>query len=110
MKNKIILFDIDGTIFDSNSFLNDFCREASSQFGLSQKDVEEIKNIYTESKKDDYFRPSDFLKKISIKFPLIKPDLVEKIFRDVDLFEKNVYKDTSIIKDLENIMILKFIL
>lgn len=106
MKNKIILFDIDGTLFDSNSFLNDFCREASNQFSLRQTDSEEIKNIYAESKKDDYFRPSDFLKKLSIKFTLIDPDLVKKIFWNVDLFVKNVYKDTSVIENLANFAVI----
>lgn len=105
MKRRIILFDIDGTLFDSASFLDDFCKQISNQFDISQVDIETVKNIYSENKKDDYFRPAAFLETVAKKFPSIKLGSLNKIFWNIDLFEKNVYKDAPNINGLVNVVL-----
>lgn len=104
MKGKIILFDIDDTIFNPDSFLGDFYNNISTELNLKQNDIEKIKEYYVETKNElSYFSPNLFLEKISANFPEIDADLLLKIFWNIDLFEKNVYKDASVIKDLSRI-------
>jgi hypothetical protein len=104
MKGKIILFDIDDTIFNPDSFLGDFYSKISTELNLKQNDIEKIKEYYVETKKElNYFSPTLFLEKISANFPKIDADYLLKIFWNIDLFEKNVYKDASVIKDLSRI-------
>ncbi len=104
MKGKILLFDIDETIFDPQSFLNDFYSNLISILKLSESDIKRVENIYTDIKNEyGYFSPAPFLDKIIETFPNIDKVSLEKIFWNIDLFTKNVYKDASVIKDLGRI-------
>lgn len=104
MKGKILLFDIDETIFNPGSFLENFYSEIVDSFNLSDKDLIEIKNIYIQVKEEyGYFSPADFLEKIIENHPEIDRFSLEKVFWNIDLFNKNVYKDASVIKDLGRI-------
>ncbi len=104
MKGKILLFDIDETIFNPGSFLDNFYSEIVNNFNLSDKDLVKIKNIYTQIKDEyGYFSPTDFLEKIIENHPEIDRFSLEKVFWNIDLFNKNVYKDASVIKDLGRI-------
>ncbi len=104
MKGKILLFDIDETIFNPGSFLENFYSEIVDSFNLSDKDLIKIKNIYIQIKQEyGYFSPADFLEKIIENHPEIDRYSLEKVFWNIDLFNKNVYKDASVIKDLGRI-------
>ncbi len=50
--------------------------------------------------------PDTFLSTISESITSLNKNLSHKIFWNIDLFEKNVYKDTSVIKSLSNISII----
>ncbi len=107
MKGKVILFDIDGTLFDSSSFLKDFYKSLIDEFNISSDNLDAVKKIYIKNKKENgYFLPSTFLKKIANRFTSIKLNLLNKTFWNVDLFEKNLYKDSSIIKDLSRVAVI----
>lgn len=104
MKGKILLFDIDETIFNPESFLNDFYEALISDFKLETKDIQKIRNIYQQTKNEqEYFSPTDFISKIIENFSSINRTSLEKVFWNIDLFNKNVYKDASVIKDLSRL-------
>lgn len=104
MKGKIILFDIDGTLFNGSSFLNNFYSKISAEFNLDNKELAKIQSLYEENKKkNDYFLPEAFLDKIVHSFPSIDFSSLHEIFWNIDLFEENMYKDTSVIRDLSRV-------
>ncbi len=104
MKGKIILFDIDGTLFNGSSFLNNFYSKISAEFNLDNKELVKIQSFYEENKKkNDYFLPEAFLDKIVHSLPSINFSSLHEIFWNIDLFEKNMYKDTSVIRDLSRV-------
>ena len=104
MKGKILLFDIDETIFNPQSFLNDFYDNLSLNLKFNESDIKIVDNIYTDIKNEHgYFSPVAFLDKIIERFPDTNKLSLEKIFWNIDLFTKNVYKDASVIKDLGRI-------
>ncbi len=104
MKGKILLFDIDETVFNPKSFLDDFYNDLIEVFKLNENKLNIIKNIYLETKIEiGYFNPTNFLDKLIENFPDINRTSLEKIFWNIDLFNKNVYKDASVIKDLGRI-------
>lgn len=104
MKGKILLFDIDETIFNPQSFLTDFYDNLISDLKLKTSDIKRVENIYIEIKNEnDFFSPIAFLDKILESFPDIDRISLEKVFWNIDLFTKNVYKDASVIKDLGRI-------
>ena len=107
MKGKIILFDIDGTLFDSSSFINDFYKNISAKFNLVSDDIATMQKFYEENKKKNgYFLPGIFLDKIAHNFPSLDLGLLNKIFWNIDLFEENMYKDTSLIRDLSKVAVI----
>lgn len=107
MKGKIILFDIDGTLFDSSSFIKGFYKNISTKFNLGSDDIITMQRFYEENKKKNgYFLPGIFLDKIAHNFPSIDLVLLNKIFWNIDLFEENMYKDTSLIRDLSKVAVI----
>lgn len=104
MKTKLILFDIDRTLFDPSSFLNDFYENLYKNFDLSQDEIEKIKMLYEENKKENgYFYPDQFLNKVKESNKKIDKQKIDEIFWNVDLFSKNLYKDTPILSDLSKL-------
>ncbi len=104
MKTKLILFDIDRTLFDPSSFLNDFYENLYKNFDLSQNEIETIKMLYEENKKENgYFYPDQFLNKVKESIEKIDKQKIEETFWNVDLFSKNLYKDTPILSDLSKL-------
>lgn len=104
---KIIFFDIDGTLFNVPLFISLFHENLIDQFGFTNQDVESLKALYDQVKKEQgYFLPSLFLDKINNNFPSVNREELDKSFHSIDLFEKSVYKDTSNIKSLANLAIL----
>src|SRR3990167_11266056 len=105
--NKIIFFDIDGTLFNASAFINLLHQRLTDQLDLKSKDIEQLKTLYDEVKKENgYFLPSSFLDKITSHFSFINKKELKEVFYNVDLFEKSVYKDTSIVKSLAGSVIL----
>lgn len=106
MKQKIIFFDIDGTLFDASSFLIDFYKTLSEKHNLTVDQILKVRSLYDENKSVfDYFNPHSFLESISQEFD-INLDVLETYLWNIDLFEKNVYKDTLVIRDLSDIAII----
>lgn len=98
---KIIFFDIDGTLFDVSSFLNLLHQKLIDQLGMTSQDISKLKIIYDEVKRENgYFFPTSFLTKIVSNFQLVDKTRLEKIFWGIDLFEKSLYKDTLAVGDL----------
>ncbi len=101
--NKIIFFDIDGTLFDVPLFIKLLHKNLIDRFGLSEQDILELRTLYDETKKEEgYFLPKAFFNKIAKRFQTVEEKGLEKIFQNIDLFEKSVYKDTSVINSLSN--------
>lgn len=98
---KIIFFDIDGTLFDVSNFLNLLHQKLIEQLGMTSQDITKLKILYDEVKKENgYFLPTSFLTKIVNHFQLVDIDRLEKIFWEVDLYEKSLYKDALAVGDL----------
>jgi FMN phosphatase YigB (HAD superfamily) len=95
MKQKIIFFDIDGTLFDSSKFLNLFYDKLLENFGI-EKDENKLSEIYSSVKNQyGYFLPGEYINNLASAFSIKDRDKLENIFYDIDLFEKSVYKDSS---------------
>src|SRR3989344_2164631 len=104
---KIIFFDIDGTLFDVSLFINLLHQKLIDRFGLTSQDISKLKILYDEVKKENgYFLPSSFFSKITNHFPSVDEKGIEEIFQSIDLFEKSVYKDTSVVKNLADLAII----
>ena len=104
---KIIFFDIDGTLFDVSLFINLLHQKLIDRFGLTSQDISKLKILYDEVKKENgYFLPSSFFSKITSHFPSVDEKGIEEIFQSIDLFEKSVYKDTSVVKNLADLAII----
>ncbi len=98
---KVFFFDIDGTLFDVSFFINLLHKRLIDRFGLTNQDIMKLQVLYDEVKKENgYFLPSSFLDKITTHFPFINKEKLKEVFYNIDLFEKSVYKDTSVIKSL----------
>ncbi len=84
MQKKIIFFDIDGVLFDSRRFLNDFYIQLSQKLNLTQENIQELENFYHEVKKEKgFFDPESLLNKISLNFLITKEELDKLWWDDV---------------------------
>ena len=92
---KIIFFDIDRTLFDPNSFLDEFYERLIHKYGLDAGQKAKLIKFYASSKPKDYFDPQIFLKSISKKFN-IEINTIQTLFWDQKLIDKHLYKDTDI--------------
>lgn len=102
--DKIIFFDIDGTLFNPKLFLENFYVKLSEKFVLGNEFHDKLQAIYEQTRNEKgHFIPSFFLEKIIENFPQINIDGLKKIFWDIDLFKKSMYKDTSALIDLSKL-------
>lgn len=102
--DKIILFDIDRTIFDRDKFLGDFDNLLQNEFKLNDKELGEIVGIYDEIKNDfGYFSYQAYLERI---YELV-PSLNKKLdyFFQQDNIEKYLFLDSEILFSLNDIRI-----
>jgi len=104
MKQKITLFDIDGTLFDPKLFLENFYIKLTAKFNLTQEQLEQIRAYYQKNKDEySYFNPEAFLKTISQNFPQITEDHLNSLFWDQKMFMSSFYKDVDVLKPLSKI-------
>lgn len=74
--DKIILFDIDKTLFDRDGFLEGFYLVLKNNFGISENDVETVRKLYFESKNEyGYFSSEAYLAKIYLLHPDLEGNL-----------------------------------
>ncbi len=101
-KQKIILFDIDNTVFDKNNFKKMIYKKIED--ALLEKGIKttenDLKKIYADAIREaGYFNPELFIRIINAKFDIKLPsDYLEKNISTENL-KKNLYSDTKIILD-----------
>ncbi|OGH06741.1 MAG: hypothetical protein A2171_01765 [Candidatus Levybacteria bacterium RBG_13_35_9] len=93
---KIIFFDIDQTLFNPDSFLDEFYERLIHKYGLDAGQKAKLIKFYASSKPKDYFDPQIFLKSIS-KYFNIDFESLNSLFWDQKLIDKHLYKDTDIL-------------
>lgn len=97
---KVIFFDIDRTLFDVETFLNDFYVGISFKFKLTDESLDEIKSLYKQVKLEmGYFIPSLFLDRIHNSFSNITPTELHSLFWG-ELVQKNLYTDVDELNEL----------
>lgn len=93
-KNKIILFDIDYTLFDADKFRVKMFEviKKNSRIGINNID-EILRNSYIASRKETgYFKLKAFLEDLATKLGRAFPDSLEKAILKEDIFTGNLYK------------------
>lgn len=96
MNKKIILFDFDKTVSDTNGFVEKFSQALYKQFGITQENVITILNEYNatlDSTTD--FRPEDFSQAINKKTGV-----------DINLIHENIFdpKNFPIFEEVEHVL------
>lgn len=88
---KIIFFDIDGTLFNADAFIQAFYKNLTSKFSLNDQDFDEINKIYRDIKSEyGYFVPAIYLERITDAFPSVDRATLKTVFWggiDAYLFE-----------------------
>jgi phosphoglycolate phosphatase-like HAD superfamily hydrolase len=101
MKKVIILFDIDGTIFDAKKFFNDFYEKIAQRFSLNNKDVADLKVLYQNIKeKKGFFDPQTFLIEVSSRYA-IKLGALEKLLWIESNFQQYLLIDEKYFKKVQ---------
>lgn len=99
--NKIIFFDIDGTLFDANAFIESFKQTLSQKFGLNDQDFDEINRIYRDVKAEfGYFVPNVYLERISESFSINITDLKTAFWGSVSQF---LFEDAKVFDEVSEI-------
>jgi phosphoglycolate phosphatase-like HAD superfamily hydrolase len=102
--DKFLFFDIDGTLFDPKKFLDSFYSELN-QFGIDDK--ENLNALYQKVKlSEGHFIPKSFFNLISQTYTQTSAEVISKVFWNVDLFDRSVYEDTSVLPALQKNYIL----
>jgi FMN phosphatase YigB (HAD superfamily) len=98
--NSIIFFDIDRTLFNPDSFLNDFYSALIKKYKLTDESLDEIKKIYKEVNLEmGYFSPSLFLDNIHNSFSGETSAELHTLFWG-EIIQKNLYPDTDALNKL----------
>lgn len=99
MRQRIIFFDIDRTLFNSENFLEDFYKKLNEVYGLSEDEILKIKDLYHKSKiEKGYFSPDIFLRSISNSFLNIEIEKLKIHF--YSLIQENLYEDNQVLFDI----------
>lgn len=93
MSKEVMLFDIDGTLIDSKSMADFFCREISRQTGISFDEVIRLRIEYISSlaSTTDY-HPNDLVNFIS-KDKKVEIDASEIFFKTKSIYERYIFGD-----------------
>ena len=101
MRQKIIFFDIDRTLFNSENFLENFYKRIFEVYSLTPEEIVKIKDLYHSSKAvKGYFIPSIFLENIVNSYSQIEANKLKSIFNS--LIEKNLYEDSNVLMDINS--------
>ena len=107
MNSKIILFDIDGTIFNSDQLANFFWPKFLDIFRTDKKTLDKVVNQYfltLETGTD--FNPNDFLSNLASTFQVSKK-IIEKVFYSKEIYIKCIYPEVkSVLEKLQKEYIL----
>ena len=100
MKQTIILFDIDGVLFDASKFLSVFCEKISKEDNLGIE-TGKLESLYQEVKNEKgFFDPQIFLDKISSKYSIEK-DVLENIWWSEESFAKCLLISETSLKEIQ---------
>ena len=102
--DRIILFDIDKTIFDRDNFLGSFDDLLQEEFKLSNNELEDIVSIYDGIKNDfGYFSPQAYLERIY----KIVPSLNKKLdyYFGQENINKYLFQDSEVLFSLKDIRV-----
>ena len=97
-KKKIVLFDIDYTLFNAQQFRESFFNILARQ--VIHKNREEFLNllekIYVETKKEtSFFDPAYFLSLLNKKIPFKNPEKLEQAIMHEKVLESALYKEAK---------------
>lgn len=93
---QIVLLDIDRTIFDPESFLEEFYEQLINRFNLTANQKSKLFKIYSESKPQGYFNPQIFLSNIAKTFNL-RLDRVSNLFWNQNLINRHLFNDSDVL-------------
>lgn len=96
--NKVVLFDIDGTLFDPKLFLENLYKRLSEKLVLINFDEDTLKHLYLESKVQGYFKPDLLLPKLLEHMEQKDRDSLEKLFWDQKAIDDCLYQDSTVIE------------
>ena len=100
MRQTIVIFDIDGVIFDAPKFLSVFCEKTVRENNLGEE-TEKLKSLYEEVKKEKgFFDPQIFLTKISSKYSIAK-EVLERFWWDEKSFSECLLIDENFLKEIQ---------
>lgn len=102
MSNKIIFFDIDQTLFNSNGLMSSFFEELRAKYNFTDNQIQQVESVYEKSKNGTgCFSPSVFLKEINNQFPKLSNNL-DYFFKSENI-KKYIFDDSKILFDLKDI-------
>jgi FMN phosphatase YigB (HAD superfamily) len=103
--NKVVLFDIDGTLFDPKLFLENFYKRLVGRFKLISFDEDRLKHLYLESKVHGYFKPELFLPEILKHMEIKDEKALEGLFWDQSAIDECLYQDSTVVEAIGNLAI-----
>jgi hypothetical protein len=99
--NKIVFFDIDGTLFDTAKFLEDFRSKLSVEFKDPSLQEVNFASLSNEVKREQgYFIPSFFLDKISALSRKIDRKKLDDLFWDNSFISEHLFSDSLTVSEL----------
>jgi len=94
---EILLFDLDGTLFDSKKFTLLFREICEKKFGISQTVYQSAREEYNASlSKNTDFNPRDFCKILSDRTNVAYESIFSLFWQEKSLYKQSVYDDVFI--------------
>lgn len=101
---KVVLFDIDGTLFDREKYLSKFYELLASDFKLADSEIQSVRNFYEAIKIEfGFFNNQAFLERIYKNYPKLSSKL-DFYFTSENL-DKFIYIDAKVLYELKNVRI-----
>lgn len=99
--DRIIFFDIDKTLFDREGYLQSFFGLLTSDYNLSESEVDEVGRLYDVVKDEyGYFTFEAFLAKIYERFPALSEKL-DFYFKPENL-DRFLFEDSKVLFQIKN--------